>query len=433
MSTIMFNTIALLVQSVSIFIIMKMISNDRTKCNILKTLFVIIIIMVIMIATYNVEYNLLISIISYSVIAIVYKFFLNISLSKSVVISGFAMLLQFISDIIISSIIVILSTIETVRSDSLFFLITNISVSILAVTIIHIPQIRKRLIKFQSKFSYEYEWDVTIFIILLIIVISVISYNVSTSTSFIGEQILNIVITIIFTVLTTSFLKEKYARDALEARYDQLLEYVEATEDWIDEESLNEHESKNQLATLKDMVSSNKKALEYIDSILYRNTNQTRKIIKEISRIPKGGLKGLLFYKINTATENNIEFTINVSKNIDKYFNKLPIDNIRDLCRIVGIFLDNAIEAASSIKTRKVDLEIYIAKNTLNIVVSNTIDNVFEVDRMGEKGYSTKGTNRGNGLYYAGKLLRRNKNIEVSKKIVNNYFISKIIIREYQK
>ena len=64
------------------------------------------------------------------------------------------------------------------------------------------------------------------------------------------------------------------------------------------------------------------------------------------------------------------------------------------------------------------------------IDISNTFNNKVDMNKIKNKKYSTKGKNRGYGLYIMNRLLKDNENISVDQSIKNKFFISKIIIKK---
>ena len=85
--------------------------------------------------------------------------------------------------------------------------------------------------------------------------------------------LIGIICVIIFICLWFIYFKEKYEKDVIINKYDQLFDCVKTFEEWMDNESINIHESKNQLATLREMIKNNKKAINYIDNIIKYNIN----------------------------------------------------------------------------------------------------------------------------------------------------------------
>ena len=87
---------------------------------------------------------------------------------------------------------------------------------------------------------------------------------------------------------------------------------------------------------------------------------------------------------------------------------------IYEFTRILGILMDNAIEAACECDNKYIHVEIRNddSRNRQLLIVENTFKNKdINVDKIYEKGYSTKPHNTGLGLWEVEKILKKNKNI----------------------
>lgn len=94
-------------------------------------------------------------------------------------------------------------------------------------------------------------------------------------------------------------------------------------------------------------------------------------------------------------------------------FNHLYM-GIYEFTRILGILMDNAIEAASECDNKYIHVEIRNddSRNRQLLIVENTFKNKdINVDKIYEKGYSTKPHNTGLGLWEVEKILKKNKNV----------------------
>ena len=88
---------------------------------------------------------------------------------------------------------------------------------------------------------------------------------------------------------------------------------------------------------------------------------------------------------------------------------------LRNTCIVLGIYLDNALEAAENSDQKLVSLEIYEINHNLNFTISNSYKEIIPLKKMKKKGFSTKGKNHGKGLYYVNKLVNKIKWIEVNQ------------------
>ena len=124
----------------------------------------------------------------------------------------------------------------------------------------------------------------------------------------------------------------------------------------------------------------------------------------------------------------NIELDISI-KNPD-IIKKLSEDKIKILCRLLGIYLDNAIEAAKETKKKIISIEIYEVDKNINIVMTNTFDNTNDISKRNDKGFTTKGKGHGKGLYFAKKMLDKSNWLEESQSILDKYYIQRLIIKK---
>ncbi|PTI44113.1 ATP-binding protein [Staphylococcus xylosus] len=137
-------------------------------------------------------------------------------------------------------------------------------------------------------------------------------------------------------------------------------------------------------------------------------------------------IKGLLTTKILQAQEKNIRISIEVPESIEKI--DMPIIN---LSRVIGILLDNAIEASEKINEEPL-IRIAFIKNedtSVTFIVMNKCDpDMPKVHTLFQENFSTKGKNRGLGLSTLKELTDSTTNVLLDTTIDNNYFIQKVEI-----
>ena len=171
---------------------------------------------------------------------------------------------------------------------------------------------------------------------------------------------------------------------------------------------------------------------EYIDSILGDKKVKKSSMVKysKFKYLPSNGLKGFFYYKFMEAEKKNISVSVNISSKIEKSFLKeLAVNDFKQLTRIIGVYLDNAIEASSLSEERKLGIEVYLIKNNVEIIISNTFANKIEGDKIGKVKISTKGKNRGHGLLLVRNILNSSDIFESKNEIMGNLFIQKLIVK----
>lgn len=109
-------------------------------------------------------------------------------------------------------------------------------------------------------------------------------------------------------------------------------------------------------------------------------------------------------------------------------YKKLPISPY-DFSRILGIFLDNAIEAAKTSTEKEIGLRCENNNNSYQIIIENSyINKDVDIEKIFLKGYSSKKIKSGLGLWEVSKLINTIPNISLYTEKDDNHFIQKLII-----
>lgn len=137
----------------------------------------------------------------------------------------------------------------------------------------------------------------------------------------------------------------------------------------------------------------------------------------------------ILATKYYKADEAGITINLQIFINL----NDLKID-VYDFCRILGILLDNAIEAASKCDEKLINIDIHDVKLKKYQVL--TIENTYlnkEIDlsSLSKKGYTSKTDDRnshGIGLWQVSRLLKKHNNAILDTSKDNKYFRQELVI-----
>jgi len=129
--------------------------------------------------------------------------------------------------------------------------------------------------------------------------------------------------------------------------------------------------------------------------------------LNQLSNIGVLEIKSLLSAKMIYAHESGIDVTIDIPDRVDNFL----IDTI-DLARLLGIFLDNAVEAALAAKQPQIGLNIIENQSGVSITISNSFrDNGALLYRLKQKGFTTKSGHQGIGLANAQKIINSYNNV----------------------
>lgn len=144
------------------------------------------------------------------------------------------------------------------------------------------------------------------------------------------------------------------------------------------------------------------------------------------SVVNNDGIYNLIMKKYHEADEKNIKVNITFLLDLSTLNMK-----IYEFARILGILLDNAIEASSECEEKIINLTFRNdSKNSRQlIIVENTYKNKdVDTHKIFEKGVSGKENHTGLGLWEVNKILNKNKNITLFTTKNDKYFSQQLEI-----
>lgn len=409
------------------YLVIKKIVNKSAEITI-KSISYIILLGFVTVFLSQEDYALLYSIIIFLLNIVVYKNKFKIDLSQATIYVCILMVLLTLSDILLGPILRTMFTFEQIRTGLFESALSNIMIGGLCYLVISIKFINKKVVNFYQNIRNKKFIINMVYLIVLIIGLFYIMYKFA-SNPIDKTYISNLVILISFSVITYIYIDSKNDYKVLSDEYDSLFEYVQNFEEWIEKEQLNRHEYKNQLAVLRT-AAKDKKVKSKIDEILDDNINIEDEVVNKLKDLPKGGIKGLMYYKAAIAKKKKINLVVDVSLKSNSKLKKLDEIQMKTICKLIGIYFDNAIEAAAETRNKYLLLEVYELKDKINIVISNSFNMPENFSDRNKKGISTKGEGRGNGLYYANNILSKNKWLESKQEVIDDYYIQTLSIKK---
>ena len=128
--------------------------------------------------------------------------------------------------------------------------------------------------------------------------------------------------------------------------------------------------------------------------------------------------------KYNKAEKLNIKMSLNIISDI----NKINLDSYH-LTKILGIFLDNAIEASKECSKKIINISFKYSNNKQLILVENTyLNKNISIKKIFEKNFSSKLNHSGLGLWEVNKIVNKHKNLNLYTITDNNFFTQKLEI-----
>lgn len=266
---------------------------------------------------------------------------------------------------------------------------------------------------------------VLICIILVILLITFNEYNLKSNVEF----YINIFITIFMFISIIYVVYNKIQKSAYENKYNEVMEYVTRYEKIINEQGKKNHEYNNQLMVLKSYLDKPDRLKDYLELIIGEHKTGQNYTVKQLGFLPDGGIKGLLYHKLSKMEEEGIKPYLYVDQSMQELSEDIfDIKTCQDITKILGVFIDNAIDASSKAEQKEVEIDFKVQKDCLIISVANTYDNKTDVNKIGKKGYSTKGAGHGFGLSIVKDISKNNPNIESFSDISDNKFKQTVLI-----
>ncbi len=413
-----------IINIVSILVFSRIVLKQKSNIAWWKTLLMIILIAIVLQVFRYFDITIFKTCIMFVLFAVLVKLNFSMDISKTIILTFIYYIVLILADMIS------INLLSMILGEKEFYLsvaggiIGSMVVFVITVLLSFI--FRKLILKILNiKIRYRMLF-VMIFSIVCIIALFYATFRLGTNSA---DKLLCIFsIFVLVLVIGNSFM-QAYKNNQLILQYDNLLSFIKKYETEIDNQRTMRHETKNQLLTIKSKIIDKEKPtaiVDYIDTIL----NDGRKInhaeYAKLKYLPSNGLKGLFYFKMITAEEKGIHVEVSIAKGIeDGFLSKLDTNNFNQIGKVLGVYLDNAIESAEITKKKSLCIEAFTKTDEVIFVISNTYDpNVKKIGR------STKGVGRGYGLLLANSIISNNSRLSSSTEVTPEVYIKKLSIKK---
>lgn len=403
------------------------LSNRRIDFKSIKLWIYFIVLMILAIVNYfNVNAFIRITMITISLM-IFYKLLFNASIKDSIITSLISQMIIMVSEMIfvfMVSLILGLDSQDIVNSQ-FGGLFSNVCIALISFVLVQFPflsKFRNLLLKTTDKLKDN---QIIFFSVIIVIIANVLTMILYYNIDFKYLLIFNTFLTLFFLFIILYSFKNRNNYIKVYDKYNTTLNSLKEYEDILDRYRVSNHENKNQLLTIRNMIpKTNKKVISYIDQIIENKLKDNDKIMFETAVIPAGGLRGLIYSKILLMDELKIEYELEISNNIKTVdlINKIDDSMMLDICKIIGVYIDNAIQEVEKIKEKYINIEMYLDSGYLIISISNNYEGKIEIDKIENSGYTTKEKSHGYGLTLAKEIIDNNKKLTNEKKITGEIF-----------
>ena len=233
---------------------------------------------------------------------------------------------------------------------------------------------------------------------------------------------------ILFIFISSSLLKNLHIKIEVEAerqKLEQQKKYIESLEKNNNEIRKFKHDFNNIILGLEGYITNNEVDNIKLRDYFYNNIKDFNTkieldniVLSHLNNIKVPSIKNLLTNKIISAQNNDFKVNICIEDEINDFY-----VNEMQLSRVLGIFLDNSLEAGLELdNNRFLELLILKVNKTIVIQITNTFkNNNLDIDKINESGYSSKGVNRGIGLNSANDIISKH-NMILNTRIEDNLF-----------
>ena len=218
-------------------------------------------------------------------------------------------------------------------------------------------------------------------------------------------------------------------------KYNSTLKNLVEYEDMIDKYRVSNHENKNQLQMIRTMIHQKDKTVEkYIDNLLDNVYMVNEKLMMDVSMLPSG-IKATIYTKMVMMENKRISYKLNVDRKlryVDFFDRDANIETSLNICDILSVFLDNAIEEIENKKDPEIYIEVFYDEKDeeLTFEISNKIYNKeIDLNKLPEKGYTTKSNGHGYGLALVSEIVSANSRLENKTIIKNNIFTQRLTLK----
>lgn len=403
------------------------LSKDSFRFNKFINIIFIILLSLFLAVTHNyVTFLLRIILVLVILILLCYLIF-HSKLNTTLSVTFSSLVIIMVAELIFSVIYTILMNTEYIKvlDTRITSIIANVLISAIACILVKIPLTEKIYLRLDKLFNKLKNYHILLLSILILFSVNFLFTSSYYEIDIKWLIIINTVISIIYMIIVFKVfsIENKYIR--ITNKYNTTLTSLKEYEEILDKYKIMNHENKNELLMIRNMISKGEENVEkYIDKIIDVKIKDDEKLMFETSIIPSGGLRATIYSKLLTMKDKKVKNNLHVDKSVRKFdLSDYSDDFVLDLCKIVSIFIDNAIEATLLSKKKELLIDLFIDSDDIfNICISNTYNGILDLTKIDNKGYTTKGDGHGYGLSLAVDLLNKNKKITNERKITNKVF-----------
>ena len=314
---------------------------------------------------------------------------------RSYIVSFIVMILFLLAESIFSFFVlkIFMINMEVFRENYFITMISNISITSIIYIFVKNDCVTNKINKVINYFEYFNINRLCLILLISIISLSSFLYGIYFGFSSVMFLILNIVVIINYIFVIIEMVFEKKEVLMFEKKYNDIKNNLETNQMLLKKEIYSNHENNNNLISIRGLIQNDKNdAIDYINSLIVDKRKNNDIKISNINKLKIYSLRELIMNKYMKMEEKSIETVVNIDKSLESFdYNKIDIELNKNICTIVGIFLDNAMqEVENNEKQKMIGIYIYLEKQKLIIVISNNFRTNKDFNKIEDDGFSTK-------------------------------------------
>lgn len=295
-------------------------------------------------------------------------------------------------------------------------------------------------------FTNKFNTNIVIYICLFTTICAFILITNFAASQYLGYPLFSLLLncflfllyftlTIILLYQTTKTIKRDMEKKQKIEEYKNLQEYTTKLEDLYQQMRSFKHDYINILATLDCYIEQ--RDFDSLDKYFHNKILPTGKQFSKdtaslgrLANVQILELKSLLYQKLMHASSLHIQMNIDIPTPFTSTGCIEPID----LSRLMGIFFDNAIEAASESEEKYLFCGLLQNEDNVIICLTNSCNTIgFPIEKLYENGFTTKATGHGIGLFNAKEILNKYPEVMHLTKWKDKHFTQELHIPQCLK
>ena len=301
----------------------------------------------------------------------------------------------------------------------------------LLISIVNMFLINTKIIKQLYKFLTKVTDNISKKTLIIVFCVLALSANFYAATQYYKIDakfmiILNCTLTIVYSIVLFKMLEQKNRYIKVNNKYNMTNTTLKELEQNVTRLKITNHENKNQLLTIRNMIKKgedSKKLIKHIEKIVDKKVKDDEQLMFQTSTITNSMISSIIYSKMLTMKENNINASLLVDRDIkDLYLSDMSEDLSVEVCKVIGVFLDNAIEEVMTLEERIINIEFYAEGKMLCISISNNFIGEIDFEKLDDPGYTTKENGHGYGLSLVNEIVNDNEKLSMDREIDDNIF-----------